>query len=168
MKITFHRLIAISLLAFLYISAIPSCKSKPKDEDIQAAIASKFTATPELSSITTTVKDGIVTLSGECSNEADKTSAENIAKAVPGVQSVVDNCTIAAPPPAPAPVVIAADDPLTKGVADATKDFPGVKATVNDGVITLTGEIKKSKLTTLMQSLHALKPRKIDNQLTIK
>jgi osmotically-inducible protein OsmY len=114
------------------------------------------------------VKDGIVTLSGECKDDAAKTNAESIVKEVPGVASVVNNCTIAAPPPAPAPVVIAADDPLTKGVKDATKDYPGVTATVKDGVVTLTGEIKKADLKKLMQSLHTLKPKKIENQLTIK
>jgi hypothetical protein len=84
-----------------------------------------------------------------------------------GVKSVVNNTTVA-PPPAPAPVTIAADDALVKGVADATKDFKDVKATVNDGVITLTGEIKRSDLKTLMQSLNTLKPKKIDNKLVIK
>jgi osmotically-inducible protein OsmY len=85
-----------------------------------------------------------------------------------GVKSVINNATVAPPPPAPAPVTIAADDALVKGVADATKDFKDVKATVNDGVITLTGEIKRADLKTLMQSLHTLKPKKIDNQLVIK
>jgi osmotically-inducible protein OsmY len=68
----------------------------------------------------------------------------------------------------PAPVEIASDDTLTTGVKDATKDFPGVKADVTDGVVTLTGEIERSRLQTLMQSLQSLKPKKITNQLTIK
>ena len=168
MKITISRLIVLSLFTIICISVFSSCKSKPKDEDIQAAIAGKLGAVSELSSVTATVKDGIVTLSGECKDEAGKAYAENIVKDIAGVKSVVDNCTIAAPPPPPAPVTIAADDPLTKGVTDATKDFPGVKSSVKDGVITLTGEIKKSDLTKLMQSLHSLKPKKIENQLTIK
>lgn len=69
---------------------------------------------------------------------------------------------------APAPVEISADDALTTGVKDATKDYPGVKATVNNGEITLTGEVQRSKLTGLMQTLQSLRPKKINNQLTIK
>lgn len=69
---------------------------------------------------------------------------------------------------APAPVEISADDSLTKGVKDATKDHPGVHAAVNNGEITLTGEIKRSRLPGLMQSLNSLRPKKINNQLTIK
>jgi hyperosmotically inducible protein len=168
MKITINRLIVLVFFTVFGLLTISSCKSKPKDADIQAAITGKFSVLNELSSITATVKDGVVTLSGECKDEACRISAENLAKETAGVKSVINNSTVAAPPPAPAPVVITADDPLTKGVADATKDFPGVKASVKDGVITLTGDIKKSDLTNLMKSLHSLKPRKIENQLTIK
>lgn len=70
--------------------------------------------------------------------------------------------------PTPAPVEIAADDSLKTGVRDATKDYPGVKAEVNNGEITLTGDIQRTKLPKLMQSLNTLRPKKINNQLTIK
>ncbi len=76
---------------------------------------------------------------------------------------------MAAPAPVtPAPVQIAPDTALQSGVRDATKDFPGVKADVNNGEITLTGEIELSRLANLMMSLNSLKPKKINNQLTIK
>ncbi len=51
---------------------------------------------------------------------------------------------------------------------DATKDHPTVKASVNNGVITLTGEIKRDQLAKLMMTLNTLKPKKIENHLTIK
>ena len=139
-----------------------------KDSDLQAAIDQKIQATPEMTGVSATVKDGVVTLSGECKDDACKALTENTVKGMKGVKSVINNATVAPPPPAPAPVTINADDALVKGVADATKDFKDVKATVNDGVITLTGEIKRADLKTLMQSLHTLKPKKIDNQLVIK
>jgi hypothetical protein len=77
----------------------------------------------------------------------------------------VNNGTVTPPPP---PVTISADDTLIKGVADAVKDFTTVKVDVKDGVVTLTGEIKKASLPKLMQSLMALKPKKVDNKLTVK
>ena len=67
-----------------------------------------------------------------------------------------------------APVVIANDDELTKGVNDATKDFPGVTASVNNGEVTLTGAIKRDRLPTLMQSINSLHPKKVNNNLTIE
>lgn len=67
-----------------------------------------------------------------------------------------------------APVTIAPDDELTKGVKDATKDFPGVDATVNNGEVTLTGKIKRDRLPTLMQSIQGLHPKKVNNNLTVE
>lgn len=82
--------------------------------------------------------------------------------------STVDT-TMSAPAPVPAaPVEISADDSLTKGAKDATKDYPGVTASVSNGEITLTGNIQRSDLPKLMESLHSLRPKKINNNLTIK
>lgn len=66
------------------------------------------------------------------------------------------------------PVTVSGDEELRRGVTDATKDFPGVTATVNNGEITLTGTIQRERLPTLMQSLNSLQPKKINNNLTIQ
>lgn len=145
-----------------------SCK--PKDSDIQAKITQKFTATPELSGVNASVSDGVATLTGEVKDAAAKSRAETDTKDVKGVKSVVNNITVNTPPPPPPPVTAtsSADSTLSHGVTDATKDYPGVTATVNNGEITLTGSIKRSDLTKLMQTLNTLHPTKINNQLTIK
>jgi hyperosmotically inducible protein len=132
----------------------------PKDADIQKAVQAK-----EASGITVAVTKGAVTLTGEVPDDAAKATAEEVAKAEKGVKSVANDLMVK---PAVAPVVIAEDTVLQKNVADAIKDFPTVKADVKDGVVTLTGELKKASLITLMQHLSALKPKKIDNKLTIK
>ena len=67
-----------------------------------------------------------------------------------------------------APVEISSDDSLATGLRDATKDYPGVNATVNNGEVTLTGTIKRERLQDLMQSIHALNPKKVNNNLTIQ
>ena len=68
-----------------------------------------------------------------------------------------------------APVQISPDDSLQTGVRDATKDYPGVNATVSNGEITLTGTISRDKLPKLMQSLHSLHPKKVNSKdLTVK
>lgn len=67
-----------------------------------------------------------------------------------------------------APVQISPDDALTKGLQDATKDYPGVTATVNNGEVTLTGTIKRDRMPKLMQAVHALNPKKVNNNLTIQ
>lgn len=68
----------------------------------------------------------------------------------------------------PAPVEIATDESLTNGVRDATKDFPGVNAVVSNGEVTLTGTIKRDRLPKLMQSIHALQPKKVNNNLIVE
>ncbi|WP_207492818.1 hypothetical protein [Aridibaculum aurantiacum] len=87
-------------------------------------------------------------------------------------KDTTDNTTINSTPTTtnttPAPVEISADDELSKGVKDATKDHPNVTANVNNGEITLTGDIERSKLPGLMQSLNSLRPKKINNNLNIK
>jgi outer membrane receptor for ferrienterochelin and colicin len=80
----------------------------------------------------------------------------------------VESTTPQTTAPAPAPVVISADDSLRSGIADATKDYPGVTATVNNGEITLTGQVERTKLPGLMQSLNSLRPKKINNNLKVK
>jgi osmotically-inducible protein OsmY len=70
--------------------------------------------------------------------------------------------------PAPAPVQVDNDADIRQKLTDATKDFPGVTATVSNGEVTLTGTVERDRLPKLMQSVHSLNPRKVNNQLTIK
>lgn len=163
-KILLTCIAAASLSILLF-----SCGEK--DADVQAAVVTALKANSDLSGLTASVKDGIVTLSGETKSESFKAQAEEIAKSVKGVKNVINNSIVAAPPPPPvepAPIVISTDDALIKAISDVIKDFPGVKAEVKEGVVTLTGEIKRASLQKLMPMLHALKPKSIENKLTIK
>lgn len=135
-----------------------SCK--PKDADIKTEVEKKLT-TIALTTAAVDVKEGVVTISGQAKDDVGKLAAETASKEVKGVKSVINNITVVAP------VVIATDDILTQGVKDAVKDYPTVVANVNDGVVSLTGSITKDGLRNLMMALSTLKPKKIDNKLTI-
>jgi osmotically-inducible protein OsmY len=78
-----------------------------------------------------------------------------------------DNTTTTTAEPT-APVEISSDQQLETGVRDAIKDYPGVNATVANGEITLTGTISRNDLSRLMPSLHALNPKKVNNNLTVQ
>lgn len=155
----------LSIAACMALMAFGLSSCGPKDADIKEAVSTKAASMPEIQESSIEVKDGVVTITGMAPTEEAKAAEVAAIKEVKGVKDVVANVTIT--PPAP-PVMVAQDDPLMMGVKDATKDFPTVNASVNDGVITLTGEIERKKLPTLMASLQGLNPKKVDNQLTVK
>ena len=161
MKVTKGLAVIMIALAVGFVSC------KPKDADIKTAIEQAISAIPDAAGATIEVKDGIATITGEFKDETARIAAETAAKAVKGVKSVVNNGTVAAPVVV-APVEVSADAALISAVADAVKDFGTVKADVKDGIITLSGEIQKTNLPKLMMSLNALKPKKVDNKLTVK
>lgn len=155
-------------LAFLAIAAftfaLPACKGK-SDADIKTEVDAKLQANTDYSGLTTSVTDGVVTVDGEVKDDATKSSVETTVKEVKGVKSVNNNSMVAAPPPPP---TINPDDILNSAVKDAIKDHATVTATVADGVVTLTGDIKKADLPTLMQKVNATHPKKVENKLTVK
>lgn len=153
---------SLALVALIVSVFYIGCK--PKDADIKTAVEKSISAVPSLTGTTVEVKEGIVSLSGQLQDETAKALAETTVKVVKGVKSVVNNISINTP----APVTIAVDEVLTKAVKDAVKDYPTVIAAVNDGVVSLSGEIKKAALPKLMMALSSLKPKKIDNKLTVK
>jgi osmotically-inducible protein OsmY len=164
---TSPRGIFLRFLPVLMISILATACGN-RDADIQTAITEKAETTPELAGIHASVDNGMVIISGEFKDEASKTTAEEAVKSIKGVKSVVDNASIAPPSPPPAPVVVNPDDQLSRSVADAAKAFPGVSTSVTDGVVTLTGNIKRRELPRLMKALNSLKPGKIENKLTVK
>ena len=155
------KIFSLALLIMLLVFA--GCK--PKDADIQKAIAEKLAANPEFSGLTSDVKEGVATISGEVKDEATKASVEETVKNVKGVKSVVNNTNLPAPPPVVEEPKV---DPLAQGLTDAVKDLPSVHGELKDSVILLTGEIQKKELPKLMKMLHSLHPKKIENKLTVK
>jgi osmotically-inducible protein OsmY len=139
----------------------------PKDADIQKEIASKLADTP---GVQVTVVDGVATILGTCKDDVVKQNVERTVQAVKGVKSVVNNCEIPAPEPevTTAPVEINADSVLSTSVNEVVKTYNGVTATVVNGVVTLSGNIKRDQLPNLIKSVQELKPKKVENKLTIK
>jgi hyperosmotically inducible periplasmic protein len=145
-------LVAIAALAISFTA----CKSKPKDADIKAEVEKVLAADPMAMSTAVSVEKGVATISGECKDDMCKAHCADIVGKVKGVTSVVNNCTVAAPPPPPT-VANTDTDMLTKALADALKDQPGLKGSVVDGKIVLAGEIAKAKWVMVKQTLDKLK-----------
>lgn len=159
MKVKF--ITVLTLAVALFISACGK-----SDADLQKAAMDKLTA-DKVTGVTVAVKDGIATLTGEVADAAVKSKAEASVKTVEGIKSVTNNCTLK-PLPTPAPP---SPDKMIEGtVNEAIKKLglTGIKVSVTDGEVTLTGEVAKDKLASVMQAANEAKPKKVNNKLTVK
>jgi hyperosmotically inducible periplasmic protein len=147
------------LLFLLLTGSILSMQAcKPKDADIKVAVDSAIGA---IGGVSATVSEGVVTLSGTVASEAVKTEAETAAKAVKGVKSVSNEISVVVP-------VISGDVALNEAIKTAMAAFTTVQAVAKDSIITLTGEIVRADLQKVIQAAQSLRPKKVENQLTIK
>lgn len=154
-----HTGIVLALLAGV-ATGFPSCKSQAtKDAEARTRIEAALPA-----GVTVEVSNGVATLHGSFPDDAARAAAEESARAVPGVKSVMDNTTVTPPP---APVRITPDQQLATDAMSAVSDYPGVSVSVMNGVVTLTGTIKRSDLPQLMQAINGLRPQRVENKLTI-
>lgn len=150
---------AFALMGTLNFS-LTSCKNEPKDSDLVTKAKSVI---PE--GVTIDVKKGVATLSGEYNDNDAKQSTENAVKAIPGIKSVEDNATVKSES---GDVVVSVDSVLKSKVNDILKGYTGVTADINDGVVTLNGELNRSELPRLMQAINTLQPKKIEQKLLLK
>ena len=146
----------------------------PKSGEIAADVQSKVSAAAP--GANASVKDGVVTLSGQVESEAAKSLAEQTARGIKGVKNVVNNITVkpaavaAAPEKAPAPL-FEADDAKLKDAVTANMDkykVSGVNVAVQNGEVKLTGDIKREKLQDAMKAANEAKPKKVINEMNIQ
>lgn len=64
--------------------------------------------------------------------------------------------------------MISPDDALRTAVTAALTAYSTLSATIQDGVVTLSGEVTRADLPKVMQALSALNPKKIENTATVK
>ena len=157
------RLVSLFTLLLAMGVGVSSCK-KVNDADVQKAAQEVLAANPDLAAVAVTVQDQVATLTGTVKDDATKACAESAVAGVENVTSVVNQLEVVPP----APDYTALDAAINAGLADALKDHATVTATVQDGIITLTGEIKEKDLPVLMEKLNALNPEQVVNNLTIK
>jgi len=146
------------LMAVVVSATMLFVSCKPKDGDIKTAVETALKADPMMTGTTVDVKDGIVTLSGECKDDACKAMCEKTVLAVKGVKSVVNNCTVAPPPPPPpASVTTSLNEAAQQAVKDGLKDIPGVTVEFTEDKAVLKGEVTKANRMKIMQMLAAAK-----------
>ena len=152
MKLTKLLMAVVVSATMLFVSC------KPKDADIKADVEKALKADPMMMSTTVDVKDGVVTMGGECKDDACKAMCEKTVTAVKGVKSVVNNCTVAPPPPPPpASLSTTIDATKMQQVKDGLKDIPGVTVEFTGDKAILKGAVTDANRLKIMQMLMAAK-----------
>jgi osmotically-inducible protein OsmY len=157
-----HSLSMVTLIFLLGVFAI-SCNNV-SDADIQTDAQEVLATNPELTGVKVSVQNRVATLTGVVQDDAIKTYAENQVSEVNHVTTVINQLQVLPP----APDYSALDNSLNSGLQEALKDHSTVTATVQNGVITLEGEINERDLPTLMEKINALQPEQVDNNITVK
>ena len=154
MKLTKLLMVVAVTATMLFVSC------KPKDADIKANVEKALRADPMMSSTTVDVKDGVVTMGGECKDDACKAGCEKIVAGVKGVKSVVNNCTVAPPPPPP-PVSVSVSAlalDVQQKIKDGLKDIKGLTAvSFSEKGAVLIGEVTKADNLKIKQILGSAK-----------
>lgn len=151
------RTILTSLFTLLVATMMFSCK--PNDEKIQKEVQTVLSTVN--SDVSSEVKDGVVTLKGIVASEEAKIALETTLKNVKDVKSVTNNIQVQAPVNPDLEMSNIVTTALTSG------GFTSITADVKNGIITLTGDVKKSDLQKVLQIVHESKPLKVENQLKI-
>ncbi|WP_036679135.1 BON domain-containing protein [Daejeonella oryzae] len=152
---------SIAVMMMMGLTLLYSCKQS--DSQIQADSQAKVAVVD--SDVSVAVSGGVVTLTGEVKDDQTKSAVGDAVKDVKGVKSVVNNTTVSSPE-----IVIDSDTEL-KSTLERTftqKGINGVSFSVNNGEVTLNGEIDRADLVKVMQAANEANPKKVINQLTIK
>lgn len=150
--------VLISAFALLLSVVMFSCK--PSDEKIQKQVETALSSVN--GEITPKVKDGVVTLYGFVTSDEAKTAAEKAVKGLKDVKSVTNNIQVQIP--------VNPDVELAKVLTTGLQNggFADIKADVKDGVVTLTGDVKRADLQKVLEIVHGSNPQKVENKLNIK
>jgi osmotically-inducible protein OsmY len=151
------------LTVLMLAIAVMAAACGKSDADISKAVTDKLKA-DGVTGVTATVKDGVVTLTGEVADVTVKSKAEASAKSVEGVKSVTNSVTTK---PLPTATPAAADPALTGKITEDLKKAgcTGATVTVVNGKVTGTGEVPSAKYATCIQTIQQSGITGIDNQL---
>jgi len=157
---------SILIIACILISTLgfQSCKQSDQklNSEVEKVLKEKY---PSISSST---KDGVVTLTGTVNSQQEKIAAGESVRSVKNVKDVMNNTQVRELEPAD-PVIhqdaTIKTDIMAKLEAAGYKD---VKAEVSNGEVILSGELKRSDLTKVMQIANESNPKKVTNNLKLK
>ena len=108
-----RRRAVLPVVILAMLASLAGCASKPNNQQTAQAVQGKIYADSSITSrqIQAVAANGVVTLSGTVASEAERQAAASDAAQIAGVKTVVNNLTVAAPTPPPAPAAAATPPP---------------------------------------------------------
>ncbi|HUC81204.1 MAG TPA: BON domain-containing protein [Flavisolibacter sp.] len=154
------RLTAVLLLVTgICFTACGSRSDEEIKKDISSRLAGNAAGGLHYANVQADVKEGVVTLTGQCEGENCVDSLSTRLNEVDGVKEVKNNVTMAD---------MQTDYTLRTSVQAIISKYQGVQADVAGGVVVLRGTIARDQVQPLMNELSTLKAKKLDNQLAIQ
>ncbi len=159
MKNVYFKSAIFFLFAFFAIAISSSCNNKRSDAEVQQSIKEQLRSNQGYRGVNAVVKDGVVTLTGQCEGENCAQAIMEKVKRIEGVNKIENNI---------AQADTGIDYTLRTSVQSIISKYEGIQADVAAGVVVLRGSIQRSQLQPLMAELNTLEAKKIDNQLAVK
>lgn len=158
-------------VAILFASAVTAQNRAPNlsDTDIAAAVETELFTNEGVSShlIDVSVSEGVVTLSGTVNNILAKDKAEDIAQAIKGVRSVINQIEVK--PTKRSDKEVAADVVAALATDPATDSYQ-VEVDVKNGTVDLSGSVdswaEKRLIEVVTKGVRGV--RQVDNNLAVK
>ena len=145
------------IATFLFAAAfITSCTA---DKDIKADIAQKAKNDINFAGVTYTVKDEVVTLSGNCPSVKSRLKVWQAVKDVTVVKEIINRVQIS-------PVLLNDDFDLQQAADSILAGYPQAQATVKNHVVILDGKATKKDMDSLAVRIGRLYPGSIEVKLT--
>ena len=110
------------------------------------------------------IRDRVVTLTGTVKDDAAKAAIDSIVASVKHVKSVVNELEVVPPTPDYSEL----DQIIEAGLPEILVEYPKLTASVEDGVVTLSGEGTQAEIDNVMTKIQELNPVDIVNETTVK
>lgn len=143
-------------VVFTVFSACVFYSCGPTDLELQSKVKGEMLVNYPL--VNSSVRSAIVSLSGTVETDEDKAGAEELAKSIEGIKSVVNEINVV-PPPAPDPDVL-----LKEAIQKLYKNekITGINSvTVKDSMVTLVGSVNKADLKKITEITKAIGAKKV-------
>jgi len=156
------------IMSCVIITGLSMQSCKPNDAKVQSEVEKVLRT--EYSTVSTSYKEGVATLRGTVMTQQEKTAAENAAKSVKNVKSVVNNIVVQQTAQPTQTVNVNNDETIRTSINNrlSNEGFKNVSISVNNGEVTLTGDLKRDDLSKVMQIANESKPRRVINNLSLK